>query len=163
MADFGSRIRGVDNSIGPIFVVDDQKANILGRNLLPNIGIKLVREKPQSQQVLNIKEEDKSNLEIKLSVKDNFTQLCVRIGKPKNHVMKTQIIPDVIPIKQKERRTPIHLQEMVENELKKLIEQKHIIKVKKCSDKQFISPILKTVKKDQTVKLLLDCQTSIYH
>ena len=36
------------------------------------------------------------------------------------------------------------------------IDQKHIIKLKKRSDKQFISPIVKTVKKDQTVKLALD-------
>ena len=38
----------------------------------------------------------------------------------------------------------------------KLIDQKHIIKLDKCSDKKIISPIVITVKKDQTVKLALD-------
>ena len=53
-------------------------------------------------------------------------------------------------------RIPIHLQERVEVELNKLIDQKHIIKLDKCSDRQFISPIVITVKKHQTVKLALD-------
>ena len=47
----------------------------------------------------------------------------------------------------------------MEGELNKLIDQRHIIKLNKlnkCSDKQFISPIVITVKKDQTVKLALD-------
>ena len=48
----------------PYIVVDDQNANILGRNLLPNIGKKLVQEKPQYKQVLNIIEEDKSHPEM---------------------------------------------------------------------------------------------------
>ena len=70
--------------------------------------------------------------------------------------MKTQFIPDVPPIQQKGRRIPIHLQERVKIEMNKLIDQQHIIKLEKFSDKQFISPIVITVKKDQTVKLALD-------
>ena len=35
------------------FVVDDQQANRVGRNLLPQIGIKLIQEKPQNYQILN--------------------------------------------------------------------------------------------------------------
>ena len=46
-------------------VVDDQKANILGRNLLPKIGIKLIQEKPQNYQILPIEEGEKSNPEKK--------------------------------------------------------------------------------------------------
>ena len=49
-----------------------------------------------------------------------------------------------------------HLQERVEGELNKLMDQNHIIKLDKCSDRQIISPIVITVKKDQTVKLALD-------
>ena len=37
-----------------------------------------------------------------------------------------------------------------------MFDQKHIIKLDKCLDKQFISPIVITVKKDETVKLALD-------
>ena len=63
---------------------------------------------------------------------------------------------DFEPIQQKGRRKPILLQEKVDAELNKLIDQKHIINLDKCSNKQFISPIVITVKKDQTVKLALD-------
>ena len=127
-------------------IVDNQKANILGRNLLPRIGIKLIQDKP-TQKVLTVQRSDKSNHEIKPWFKDNFQQLCVRIGKSKHHVMKTQFNKDFEPRQQKGRRIPIHLQERVEAELNKLIDQKHIIKFDKCSDKQFISPIVITVKK----------------
>ena len=40
------------------FVVDDQQANRVGRNLLPQIGIKLIQEKPQNYQILNISERE---------------------------------------------------------------------------------------------------------
>ena len=56
----------------------------------------------------------------------------------------------------KGRRIPVHLQERVEKEFNKLIDQKHLIKLDKCSDRQFISPMLIILEKDQTVKLALD-------
>ena len=96
--------------------------------------------------MLNISEQE-SNPKIKQWVKDNFSQLFVRIGKSKNHVMRTQFSKDINPIQQKGRSVTVHLQERVEKELNKLIDQKHIIKSDKCSDRQFISPIVITVKK----------------
>ena len=55
----------------------------------------------------------------------------------------------------------MHLEERVEGELSKLMDQNHIMKLDKCSDQQFISPIVITVKKDQTVKLALDSKKNI--
>ena len=135
--------------------MDNHKANIIGRNLLPRIGIKLTQDK-QTHRVLTVQRNDESNHEIKQWVKDYFQQLCVRIENSKHHVMKTLFSKEFEPVQQKSRRIPIHLQERVEAELNKLIDQKHIIKLDKSSDKQFISPIVITVKKDQTVKLALD-------
>ena len=51
---------------------------------------------------------------------------------------------------------PINLEVKVNKELKKLLGEKHIIKLSSCPDKQFVSPIVVTVKKDQTIKLALD-------
>ena len=48
---------------------------------------------------------------------------------------------------QKGRRIPINLQEKVNIELKKLPDEKHIIKLLSCPDKYFISTIVVTVKK----------------
>ena len=70
--------------------------------------------------------------------------------------MRTQFNKEFIPVQQKGRRVPVHLQERVEKELNKLMDQKHIIKLDKCSDRQLISPIVITVRKDQMVKLALD-------
>ena len=139
----------------PFIIVDDQKANIIGRNILPQIGVKRIQEK-NKQNVLNIRGQEESDPEIKQWVKDNFQQLCIRIGKSKNHMMKIQFSQDFMPIQQKGRRIPVYLQERVEGELNKLMDQNHIIKLDKCSDRQFIIPIEITVKKDQTVKVALD-------
>ena len=117
----------------PIIVVDDKKANIIGRKILLQIGIKLIQEQ-HKQNVHVILEQEESDPAIKQWVKDNFQQV-VRIGKSKNHTMKTQFTKEFVPIQQKGRRIPIHLQERVERELNKLIDQKHIIKVDKCSDR----------------------------
>ena len=70
--------------------------------------------------------------------------------------MRTQFSKEFIPIQRKSQRIPSHLQERVEGELNKLIDQKHIIKLDKCSDRQFISPIVITAKKVQTVRFALD-------
>ena len=73
-------------------------------------------------------------------------------------MMRTQFNHDFISIQQKGRRIPVHLQERVEGEFNKLMDQNHVIKLDECSDRQFISPIVITVKKDQTVKLASDSQ-----
>ena len=50
----------------------------------------------------------------------------------------------------------INLQPLVNTELKKLPDEKHIIKLNNCSHKDFVSPIVITVKRDKTDKLALD-------
>ena len=139
----------------PFIIVDDQEANIIGRKLLPKIGVRLI-QKTNKQTVLNIREKEESDPDIKQWVEDNFQQLCIRIGKSKNHMMKTQFSKDFMKIQQKGRCIPVNFQERVEGKLNKLMDQNHIIKLDKCSDQQFISPIVITIKKDQTVKLALD-------
>ena len=53
-------------------------------------------------------------------------------------------------------RLPINLQPRVTAELERLQNEGHIEKLSRCSDKHFISPIMITVKKDQSIKLALD-------
>ena len=112
----------------------------------------LFQEKKQENE-LNMHDQDESNPAIKQWVKDNFPHLCIRNGKSKNHVMRTQLSKDIIPIQQKGRRVPVHLKERVENEFNKLMDQKHIIKLDKCSDRKFIIPIVTTVKKKPDGKI----------
>ena len=51
------------------------------------------------------------------------------------------------------RRVPLHLLERVEQELEKLIEYKQIIRLEKCSEEYFISPVVITVKRTKALKL----------
>ena len=50
---------------------------------------------------------------------------------------------------------PIHLQPKVKIELEKLLNEGHIEKLTNSSDHFFISPIVITVKKDQSIKIAL--------
>ena len=140
----------------PFVVVDDKRANILGRNLLPQLGIHLQQEKPTGKSINYITDPEQSDTAITNWVKTTYPGLCTRIGRSKNHEVHTKFLHDFKALQQKGRRIPIHIQEKVEQELKSLIDQGHIVKLDSCSDKQFISPIVITVKKDQSIKLAMD-------
>ena len=71
-------------------------------------------------------------------------------------MVHTTFLKEFKALQQKGRRIPIHIQEKVEQEIRSLISQGHIVKLEKCSDQQFISPIAITVKKDQSIKLAMD-------
>ena len=57
---------------------------------------------------------------------------------------------------QKGRKVPIHIQPKMKVENEKLLNEGHIEKLTNCSDQFFISPIVITVKKDQSIKIALD-------
>ena len=78
------------------------------------------------------------------------------MGRSKTHTVKSKFKTNFTPLYQRGRRIPIHLQSQVEEELKKLQKNGNIIKLDKCSDKNFISPIAITVKRDKTIKLAMD-------
>ena len=64
----------------------------------------------------------------------------------------------MIPIQEKGRRVPIHIQTKVGAEIKKLIKEGHIVKFDKCTSDQFVAPVVITAKKDGTVKLAMDAK-----
>ena len=74
----------------------------------------------------------------------------------KLHTVRSKFHKKFTPTHQKGRRVPINLLYKVSDELKKLSNQGHIEKLQECSDQNFISPIVITVKKDKAVKLALD-------
>ena len=140
----------------PFIVVDDKRANIWGRNLLPQLGIHLHQEKPTGKSINYIVDTDQSDPVMTNWVKSTYPGLCTRIGRSKNHIVHTKFLNDFKALQQKGRKIPIHIQEKIEQEIKSLIDQGHIVKLDSCSDKQFISPIVITVKKDHTIKLAMD-------
>ena len=101
----------------PFFIVVDQKANIIGRNILQQKGIKLIQEKTKTKQRAAYTRIGRIGLGYQTMGQRYFQQLCIRIRKSKNLVMKTQLSKDVSPIQQKNHRIPVQLQERVEAEL----------------------------------------------
>ena len=75
----------------------------------------MIQEK-QKQNDLSVREQEESDAEIKQWVKDDFQQLCIRIGKSQHHMIRTHFNKDFNPIQQKGRRIPVNLQEPVEGE-----------------------------------------------
>ena len=138
-------------------VVDDRRANIMGRNLLPQIGIELHQERKLiGKSKLHVNIIDSSDTQIAAWVRNTYPGLCTRIGRSKNHMVHTQFLKEFKALQQRGRSDPIHIQERVENGILSLIDQGHIIRLEKCSDQQFISPIVITVKTDQSIKLAMD-------
>ena len=78
--------------------------------------------------------------------------------KIRNYKVQADFFANLTPIQQKERRIPITLQEKVDGEIDKLIKQGHIEKLEESLDKFFVSPIVITVKKDDSVKLALEAR-----
>ena len=78
------------------------------------------------------------------------------MGKSKNHIAKSTLKQNISPYQHKGRRVPLHLTEKVDKEIQHLLGTNQIIKLEKCSDQVFISPVVITVKHDQSIKLALD-------
>ena len=92
----------------------------------------------------------------KTRIANHFPQLISRLGRSKGHIVKSKFHKNFQPEHQKGRRVPINLQDRVNNEIKKLFEEEHIENLNNCSDQYFISPIVITVQRDQTIKRALD-------
>ena len=84
-----------------------------------------------------------------------FHHLFRRVGRIRNYKVQAEFFKTLVPIQQKGRRVPLTLQEKVDKEIEKLLEQGHNHKLEECSDKYFVSPIVITVKKDGSVKTLV--------
>ena len=135
-------------------VVDDGHKNIIGRDLFTTLGLAVVQQQPEiGKCVYNI---NNSRCKIKNSIATQFPHLVSRIGLSKTHVAKSKFHQKFTAKHQKGRRVPINLQPRVSDELERLQTEGHIEKLSSCSDELFISPIIITVKKDQSIKLALD-------
>ena len=133
-----------------ILVVDANTVNLLGRDILGKLGFTLTQNK--GTYINNIIADD--TLQIKIINK--FPHLCTRLGKSKNHIAKSTLKQDITPYQHKGRRVPLHLTDKVDKEIQHLLNTKQIVKLDKCSDQVFISPVVITVKHDQSIKLALD-------
>ena len=93
-----------------------------------------------------------------INLKEQFKELFERQGKLNKHKVKIEFKQNAKITQQKGRRVPIQLQEAVQAEVERLLEEGHIEKFNEVTDKQFIQPVVITVKKDKSVKIALDAR-----
>ena len=134
-------------------VVDANTLNLMGRDILGKLGFTPSQNK--GTHINNIHSDN--TLQIKII--DKLTHLCSRLGKSKNHIAKSTLKQEITPYQHKGRRVPLHLTDKVDKEIRHLLDTNQIIE--KCSDKVFISPVVITVKHDQSIKLALDSKLLI--
>ena len=133
-----------------IQVVTDGHCPLLGRDLFPALCLSI--QQSNNQKTVNQVDQEYCPIEKQIAI--DFPDLISRIGKSKLHAVRSKFHRNYTPSHQKGRRVPITLLDKVSDELKKLSEQGHIEKLQECSDRN--SPIVITVKKDQSVKIVLD-------
>ena len=131
---------------------EDGHRPIIGRDLFSQLGLSLTK----TTQVSNV---DQNQCLMKKQIAFDFPGLISRIGKSLKHTVKSTFRKHFTPTNKKIRRVRISFQPLVNTKLKKLLDERHIIKLSSCSDRNFKSPIVTTVKRDETVQLALDSKT----
>ena len=149
--DIGGKVQSPITSIGwssdtaNFTVVEDGLKSLIDRDLFIQIGLAVTKSSSfQGNHVNTIS----SLSEFQEHIAKKYFNLISRVGRSKNHVAKSNFHKDFQPRHQKGRRIPINLQDKVNIELRRLMEEKRIIKLSNCSDKYFISLIVVTVEKD---------------
>ena len=134
--------------------------NNLGNDNLPKLGIEVKQKKcpVPIYAVSNPSGKSKSNY-LDYATNDiftNFRNLFNRIGKIPNDRKVTYFHFPFKPVQAKGTRVPLHLLSGAKEELKRMEKESHIEKRAKCDEDCFIRPIVKTRKKDGSIKLALD-------
>ena len=144
----------------PFFITGGHEHNILGNENLPKLGIEISQRKcPHSICMVNqptLESEYKNLPSLSDNIFNEFKNLFTRVGKIRNDRKVTHFHTPFKPIQSKGRRAPLHLLAAVNDELKRMEKEGHIIKLQKCDEDCFINPIVITRKKDTSTKLALD-------
>ena len=135
-----------------VTVVADGFRSIFGHSLFDQLEITIAQ-----MSCLNIEVNTVETIcVIKQSLAKEFQEIISRIGKSKYHTVNSKFHRNYGVTHQKGRKVPIHIQPKVKIELEKLLNEGHIENLSNCSDQFFISPIVITVKKNQSIKMALD-------
>ena len=141
---------------------ENRTSSLLGLDIQPDLGIVTTQLKPSINSINAISEEQENESAESTFWRNKFTKkyndVFHRLGRSKNHKVFTSFKSPLIPIQEKGRRVPIHIQTKVGAEIKKLIKEGHIVKLDKCTSDHFVAPVVITAKKDGTVKLAMDAK-----
>ena len=139
-----------------ILISENRTRCLLGLDIQPDLGIVTTQLKPPKNAIYAISEEQENESDESTFWKNKFTKkyndVFHRLGRSKNHKVFNSFKSPLIPIQEKGRRVPIHIQTKVGAEIKKLIKEGHIVKLDKCTSDYFVAPVVITAKKGGTVK-----------
>ena len=122
---------------------------LLGLDLMKQLGMEL--RKPETKETVNNMKEDDDEKEIK----SKFVKLFNINHTIKNMEKDNELKPGAKLMQQKTRPIPIHLQNNVEKETKRLIESGHLKKATEADENCFVSPAVIPVKRDKPIKFAL--------
>ena len=123
---------------------------LVGLNWFEELQIE-VRTNNNKAQIRTVQSEN-----VREQMHRKFKKLFEENTTIKDTKVKINLKPETKPVQQKARPIPLHLQDAVEKEIKKLIDSGHIEKLEEVPEDTFISPAVITVKKDKSVKIALD-------
>ena len=118
-------------------------------DITPLLGMDWLKKFKLTIGNIQLDENDQSE---KRRVIEKFLDLFQNNTTIKDTEINIQLKPGQYPVKQKARPIPLHLQEAVGKEIKKLTKSGHLEKVKDLDEDCFISPVVITVKNDKSVK-----------
>ena len=148
---------------GAKFLISENRTRcLLGLDIQPDLGIVTTQLKPPKNSINAISEEQENESVESTFWRNKFTKnyndVFHRLGRSKNYKVFTLFKSPLIPIQEKGRRVPIHIQTKVGAEIKKLIREGHIVKLDKCTSDHFVAPVVITAKNDGTVKLAMEAK-----
>ena len=127
-------------------------------DITPILGVNWLKQLPITINKISLDNETSQSESIYKKYHKLFnTNLTIKDAE-----VQRQIKPGCYPIQQKARPIPYHLQEDVKNELNRLIESGHLERLETIGEDCFVSPVVITVKKDESVKIALDARKLNY-
>ena len=134
------------------FLISENRTRcLLGLDNQPDLEIVTTQLKPPKNSINAISEEQENESVESTFWRNKFTkkynEVFHRLGRSKNHKVFTSFKSPLIPIQEKGRRVPIHIQTKVGAEIKKLIKEGHLVKLDKCTSDHFVAPVVITAKK----------------
>ena len=113
-----------------------------------------INSNTEAIKIHHIKMDDNEKRILKL--KNEFKDLFYNNTEIKDTVVKINLKENANIIQQKGRPIPIHLQDQVAEELKRLIKNRYLERATEITEDCFVSPAIITVKKDKSIKIALD-------
>ena len=108
---------------------------LLGLDLQCSLGVQPTKTRPTPINEISSPPTDSTKWRDYFMNK--FKEIFTRQGRSKNHRVHLVFKYPLVPIQEKGRRTPIHIQDRVVTEIKKLIKKGHIVKLNICASDHF--------------------------